>query len=140
MQNEQPLAPRRGVNAIAQDLEISETGTGELAEILIVVARYVDHPRAVFGLAKDGAYDVVMLLRPVKCLAQAPQIDHIAHEVQILGVDLAKEVEQRGCVAASGAEVNIRDEDAANPVARILGRTHAREGCARRVTPRLTQS
>ena len=53
---------------------------------------------------------------------------------------ISKELKKRGGVAPSCAEVDIGDEDAANPVTRILSRTHARGGCARHMTLKLTQS
>ena len=87
----------------------------------VVVADDVDDFGALPAFAQKLLNDIVVFLRPVEVLPQAPQIDHVTDEIQSVGVNIAKKIEQRGGVAAAVTEVNIRDEDAADPMTRRVG-------------------
>jgi hypothetical protein len=101
--------------AITLHAQISEYGTGELSEVLVVVTRNEDDLGAVFGFSQDRPDDVVVLLRPVKCASQTPKIDDVTDQVELVGLDLAQEVQQRGCIASACPEMDVGDEDAAYP-------------------------
>ena len=57
-------------------------------------------------LAEDGAHHVVVLLRPVETLAQAPEVDDVAHEEQVVDFDGLEEFQQLICAAV----LSNRDE------------------------------
>ena len=144
MQNEQTLAERRRVDTVALDHEITEHRADELPEIFIVVARYVDHACAVLGFTQNRTQHVVVLLRPVERFAQAPEVDDVADEIKIVGVNISEEGEKRRGIAAARTEMDIRNEDAANPMTRIVCGAQGpdpawlslRAGCASRVATR----
>ena len=121
MQHQQPLTLRGLVDAILHDLEVAEAEAAELAEIFVMVARHIDHARAVLGFAEQRAQHVVVFLWPVESAAQRPEVDDVTDEIERVALDTAEEVEQRSCVAAAGAEVYVRDEYAADSMARDIG-------------------
>ena len=121
MQHQQPLALRGLVDAVLQDLEVAEAESAELAEIFVVVARHIDHASAVLGLTEQRAQHVVVFLWPIEGAAQRPEVDDVTDEIEVVALDAAEEIEQRGRVAAAGTEVDVRDEYAADGVARDVG-------------------
>ena len=61
------------------------------------------------------------------------QMQQIRRQIELLAEE-AKKIEQRGGVAAAVTQVDIRDEDAADPMTRCVGGAHAREDCAPSMT------
>jgi len=91
--DQQLAAIRGGMHVLAADLEIAEHRAAELAHVIVVVAGHVDHACAFARLAEDGAHHLVVLLRPVEVLAQAPEIDDVADQEQIVDFDAAEELQ-----------------------------------------------
>src|SRR5205823_2026275 len=63
--------------------------------------------RAFARFSKNLLDDVVMLLRPVNPAPQLPDVDQIAHDIECLELVLAQKIEQRACVRATRAQMNI---------------------------------
>jgi hypothetical protein len=84
-----------------------------LARRLVVIAGNVDDVGALAGLAQDLLHDVVMCLRPVPPALQAPAVDDVTHEIQMVALVFLQEVEQQLGLAAARAEMDVGQEDRA---------------------------
>src|SRR5580700_11352847 len=93
--HQQPAALERLVNVFGLHLEIAEGHSAYVPELLVMIAWYKDHARAVLGLAQNRAQHVAMRLRPVKISAQAPDIDNVANQNQLVGLHPAQKVENQ---------------------------------------------
>ena len=113
------------MNVFTVHFQVAEAGAAHLAELLVVVAGDVNHARAVLGLAEDGAQHVAVRLRPIEAAAQTPQIDDVADQDQLLGLDPAQKVEHQVGAAIARAEVNVGDERGTYLDSRSRARLHA---------------
>ena len=93
--------------------KIAEHRAVEVAEFLVVVARHVDHASAVLGLAKDSAQHVVVKLRPEETAPQAPHVDDVADQVELIHVHTVQEVEHQFGAALARAKMDVRQEGGA---------------------------
>ena len=109
------------------DLDVAEHHAVVVAKHAVVIAGDVDDARALLGLAEDRADDVVVRLRPEERLAQAPDVDDVADQVERFGLDRAQEVEQVRGAAAPESQVDVGDEDLRN---RKVGLCSASGSCA----------
>ena len=57
-----------------------------VADRLVVVAGYVNYPGIVLGLAKYGAYHVIVALRPVQSATHGAYVDDIAYQIEVFGL------------------------------------------------------
>ena len=112
MHDEKAAPVRRFVQCLEADLDVAEHQPVVIAERPVVIAGNVDDPRAVLGLAENRADDVVMRLRPVETARQAPHVDDVADEVDLLALDAAQEVEQEFRAASLETKMDVGDEDA----------------------------
>jgi len=60
---------------------------------LIVVARHVDDLGPLAHLAEHFLDDVVVQLVPVPASLELPAIDDVAHEIEVVGLRVAEELE-----------------------------------------------
>jgi len=95
------------VDRLLLDAHVAECELAVLPRCLVVVAGDIDHVGALARLAQDLLHHVVVRLRPVPPALQAPAVDDVAHQVEIVALVLPQEVEQQFGLAAAGAKVNI---------------------------------
>ncbi len=107
------LAVGGGVDRLPPDLDAAEGQAEELARELVVVAGHEHHARAAPHLAQKLLHDVVMRLRPVPARTQPPPVDDVADEVDRVGLDVPKHIEDQIGLAAARAEMEIRQEQRA---------------------------
>src|SRR5439155_25271792 len=84
-------------------------GTEKSGEHLVVVTGDVNDPRSLARFAENLLDDVVVLLRPVTAATQLPDIDQIAHDIERLAFVFAQEIEQRAGIAATRAQMRVRN-------------------------------
>ena len=108
------LAHLRAVDHKAKDVMscpvvtvTTDTDVTEVAELLVVIARHIDHARAVLGLAENRAQHVAVRLRPVDRAAQAPHIDDVADKEQGVHLDVVQKIEQPVGAAALEAQMDV---------------------------------
>ena len=93
------------------DAHVAEGELAVLARRLVVIAGDVDDVGALAGLAHDLLDDVIVALRPVPPALQAPAVDDVADEIEVLALVALQEVEQDLRLTASRAEMNVGQED-----------------------------
>jgi len=96
------------MNCILLDLDVP-VGPTEVGHQLIVISRDVDYMRPFAGFAQNLLDHVVVLLGPVNSATQLPNIDQVTHNVECIEIVLAQKIEQRSGVAATRAQVRIRN-------------------------------
>src|SRR5437868_4763921 len=94
------------------DIAVSAEKTGEH---FVVVTRDVNDPCALARFAENFLDNVVVLLRPVTAAAQLPDVDQIAHYIERFAFVLAQEFEQRTCIAAARAQMDVGNPRRAHP-------------------------
>src|SRR5690606_18137681 len=109
------IAPAVGrlVDRRFADLDAAEMRTVEIAQELVMVAGDVDHPGALARLAQDLLDHVVVRLRPIPAIAQPPAVDDVSDQVDGVGVVFPQELEKRIGLRSPGAEMHVRNEEAA---------------------------
>ena len=75
------------MNVLAVKLDIAKALATELTQHLVMIAGHKNDARALFCFAQQCAQHVAVLLRPVNALAQAPQINDVAHQIQLFHID-----------------------------------------------------
>jgi len=106
-------AVRRRVDRVFLHVHLAEGELAILPRCLVVVAGDVDHVGALARLAHDLLHHVVVGLRPVPPALQAPAVDDVAHQVEMLALVSLQEIEQQFGLAAAGAKMDVRQEDRA---------------------------
>ena len=104
------LAVGGDVDRLAHDLDAAEAQAEELAGEFVVVAGHEDHPRASPDLAQQLLHDVVVRLRPVPARAQPPAVDDVADQVDGVGLDMAKHVEDEIGLTAARSQMQVGKE------------------------------
>src|SRR5271170_7809335 len=95
-----------------------------MAHRFVVIAGDIDDLSALARLAQYFLHDVVMRLVPIPAPLELPAVDDIAHQVKVVGLGAAEEIEQPPSLAAGGAKMGIGDPDGAKTQRRAGGRTH----------------
>ena len=113
MHDQQPLAVGGDVDGLVHHLHVAERHAVVVAQRLVVVAGHVDDARALARLAQQLLHHVVVALRPVPAALQAPAVDDVADQVDLVGVVVLQEIEQELGLAAARAQMNVGDEDGA---------------------------
>jgi hypothetical protein len=72
---------------------------------LVVVAGQIHHLGAVLGARQQPMQDMLMRVRPEPSLAQAPAVDDVADQIQVVGLDVLQEIQQTISLATSSTEV-----------------------------------
>src|SRR5207237_8102865 len=83
----------------------------EIAQPFVMITGDVSDPRTLADFAQNLLDNVVVRLRPIPRLLQAPAVDDVADEVDRLCFGVFEEVEQKLGLAAAGSEVQVRDPD-----------------------------
>src|SRR6478672_9783465 len=112
------LAVSRSMNRPSLDLDAAKGQAEELAGEFIVVAGNEHHPRAATNLAQQFLDDVVVRLRPVPARTEPPAVNDVAHQVNGVGLDMTKHIQNKMGLAAARAQVQIRQEQ--SPVSMCL--------------------
>ena len=111
--HQQLAAVRRLVDRLVLDPHVAEGELAVLPRRLVVVAGDVDDVGALARLAHDLLHHVVVALRPVPPALQAPAVDDVADQVQMLALVLLEEVEQQLGLATARSEMDVGQEDGA---------------------------
>ena len=77
------------------------------AEHFIVVAGNIRHRRAATGMLQNQPQHVVMRGIPVPGFAQAPAVDNVADEVELLAADAAQKIGQEIAAATARSQMQI---------------------------------
>ena len=75
-----------------------------------MVARHIDHARALLGGAQQFLEDLVVLGRPVPVGAQPPAVHDVADEVDCAGTMITEELDETVAPAGARAEMDIGEE------------------------------
>ena len=126
MDNQQVATVRRAMDDVVDDFDSAEVEAGKVAQRLVMVARHIDHPRAMLGLLEDAPHHVVVAGRPVPALAQLPAVDDVADEVEGLALGRLEKVEEQFGVAAGRTEMDVGNPNRAQREARLGGIEMAR--------------
>src|SRR6476620_5935564 len=94
------------MNCVLLNLDIP-VGTTEARHQFVVISRDVNYAGALAGFAQNFLDDVVVLLWPINCATQRPDIDQVAHDVQSIEIGLTQKVQKRGGVAAARTQVRV---------------------------------
>ena len=94
MQDEEP-APIGGlVDRLPHELDAAENPAVVLAQGAIVVTRHVDDARALSSLVDDRAQHIVVRFRPIESALEAPEIEDVADEIELLDLDAVQKIQQ----------------------------------------------
>ena len=137
--HQQLLAVGLDVDRLLLDAHVAEGELTVLPRRLVVVAGDVDDVGALARLAQDLLHHVVVRLRPVPPALQAPAVDDVAHQVEIVALVLLQEVEQKFGLAAAGAEMNVRQKNCA-VTGGLVALDHGHRGTVMWITTRPTQN
>jgi hypothetical protein len=107
------LRPSGVVDRLVLHVHVAEGELAILPRRFVVVAGDVDNVGALAGLAHDLLHHVVMGLRPVPPALEAPAVDDVAHQEEMLALVSLQKIEQQFGLAAAGAKMNVRQEDRA---------------------------
>src|SRR5262245_28166335 len=108
MDNQDTFTGGGYVNCVLLDLDIP-IRSAKARHQFIVISRNVNHPRTFAGFAQDFLDHVVVLLWPVDCASERPDINQVADDVEHVEVGLAQEVQQRSGITAACAQVSVGD-------------------------------
>ena len=111
VQDEHRAAIGAAVNGFLLHFYAAEIGANIVAEELVVIARNVDDAGALADLAQQLLHHVVVALRPVPALAQAPAVDDVADQIDRIGLVDLEEIEEDRRLAATCSQMNIREEE-----------------------------
>src|SRR6476469_6795345 len=81
--------------------------TTEARDQFVVISRDVNYTCALTGFAQNFLDHIVVLLWPVNCPPQRPDINQVADDVQRVEISLAQKIQQRSGVAAARAQVRV---------------------------------
>ena len=94
------------MNCALRDFNIS-VGATEGRHQFVVISRDVNHACALSRLPQNFLDHIIVLLWPINCAPQRPDIDQVAHDVESVEIRLAQKIQQRSGVAATGAQVRV---------------------------------
>jgi hypothetical protein len=128
-QSEPRSQARDAIKEITMDHQISQTVSAEMFTLvgdldaakghaqgyhgpqeLVVIAGYVYHPCATFGMTQDPAYHIGVALAPAQSILLGfPAIQDVTHEIQGVTGMMFEEIVEFFGLAVTGAEVYIAD-------------------------------
>ena len=111
MCDQQPLAATGLVLGAVYDGDAPKRHVGIAPQELVVVAGHVRQPGAVFDHGQELAHDVGVRLGPVEFRPQAPAIDDVTDQVQVVAGVCLEEREQTFGLTAPRAEMDVREKD-----------------------------
>ena len=106
-------AVRGDMHRIQCDLDAGEALAGEAAQHRVVVAGNVGHARAARDDREQLGQHFAVIGTPPRPLLQILEIDDVADEIEALALHRAQEVEQIAGLTIAQAEMNVRNEHAA---------------------------
>lgn len=108
--DQEAAAVQRLVDGVLHHHHAAEMHAVEVAHPIVVVAGHVDDLDALARQAQELLHHVVVGLGPVPAALQLPAVDDVAHEIEALAFHVADEVEQQFGLAATRAQVDVRQE------------------------------
>lgn len=86
---------------VVHQVDAAELEIDPAAQPFVVVARNVEDLGALARLAQDFLDYVVVALRPIPAFAQAPTVDDVADEIEVVGIGVPQEIEKEFGLAAA---------------------------------------
>ena len=111
---QEPPSVGRLVHVLGVQRDVAESSPDVFTQRLVVVAGNEDHSLAVARPPQDLLHDRILRCAPVDAAAHRPEIDDVAHEVEILRRIFAQEIDQALSLAGAGPEVDVREKDGTN--------------------------
>ena len=99
------------MDRLFEDRDAAELHVGIVAQRLVMVAGHIDHLGALARLAQQLLHHIVVALSPIPAAPEAPAVDDIADEIEIIGLGMLQEIEEEFGLAALGAEMDVADPD-----------------------------
>src|SRR4029077_20591043 len=97
---------------LLDDVDTEDAAPDIVAQELVVIARHVDHARAVVDLAQHFAHDAALRLAPVPAL-DLPAVDDVADEIERVAFVVLEEIGEQLGLATARAQMGVGDEDGA---------------------------
>lgn len=113
MDHEQPLTAGRHMVSMIGNLYAAENHARITAGKFIVISRQENHPCPLADLPQELLQDVIVGLRPVPSVPEPPTVNYVANEVNSRGIIVFEEIQQKLRLAASRAQMDIREEEGA---------------------------
>ena len=101
-------------------LDAAKMGAVIVAQELVVIAGEINDARALARLAHELLHHVVVRLRPIPARSQLPAVNDVPDQIDRFGIVVAQEVEEAFSLAASRAEMNIRNEESTEQTRAVL--------------------
>ena len=111
VQNEKALAVGGDVDNLVDHGHVAEAVAAEIADALVVVAWNEIDTGSLARLAQQLLHHVVVALIPVPRALQAPDVDDVTDQIQVLAFSMAEEVEQEFRFASARSEMNVGNPD-----------------------------
>ena len=99
------------MNCVVPDAHAGKRAADPPTQGFVVIAGQIDYFGAVRRSPQQPVQDLVVLVRPEPALSQAPAVDDVTDQVQILRVHVVQKIEEAIGLAPSSAEVYVRNED-----------------------------
>src|SRR5262245_7907698 len=113
VQDQQQAAVGGAMDRLPRDHDVAELQIAEPPQVLVVVAGDQADNRARARLRQDLPDDVAVRLRPVRLAPQAPEIDDVADQVEVVAVVAFEKRQESPGFALPSAEMNVADPDGA---------------------------
>ena len=101
-------------------LDAAKMGAVIVAQELVVIAGEINDARALARLAHELLHHVVVRLRPIPARSQLPAVNDVADQIDRFGIVVAQELEEAFGLAASRAEMNIRNKESTEQTRAVL--------------------
>lgn len=95
-------------------LDPAKVEAAEVTQEVVVIAGHVDDAASVSRVFQQRLQNLLMLAGPEERALHGPDVDQVADDEDVTGLDRAEEVEQLVCAAAAIAEMDVRNEYAAH--------------------------
>ena len=77
----------------------------------VVIAGNVKNLGAVAALGKHQFHDPLVDRRPVPAAVQQPEVEDVAHQIEVLGIMVFEKIQKIVAVSVAGAEVEVGEPD-----------------------------
>ena len=110
MDDEQALFIGGHVIGMIGDFDAAENRPDIVARELVVIAGHVNHAGALAHLAQQLLHDIIVGLRPIPTVLEPPAVDHVADEIDRLGIIMFEKIQQKLGLTPARAEMNVGQE------------------------------
>ncbi len=113
VEDEIALAVGADVDHLARDGHAAELQPREILEEFVMIARDIDHARLLTALSQQFLDQNIVIIVPMPLRLQLPAIDDIADKVEIVGIVVFQEFEEKIGAGMFCAEVEVGEPDCA---------------------------